>query len=353
MNIALIGSGKISHLHAKAAQQTGKLVAVCGRTPEKTQDFARQYGIRGYTDVTDMVLRERVDICIVCTPHPAHREPTIYALEAGANVLVEKPLASSLADCDAMLNATRRTGKILGTVSQRRFYEPCQRVRQAIDAGKIGSPALGVAQLLGWRNEAYYQSDAWRGTWAGEGGGVLVNQAPHQLDLLLWYMGEAVEVFGAWTNINHPYIEVEDTALAIVRFKNGGLGNLILSNSQKPGLYGKVHIHGTNGASVGVQTDGGAMFIAGQTPILEPPVNDLWTIPGEETRLPEWVVDDSARFHAIDNMTHYFAEQLRDFCQAVQDNRPPMVTGNDGRKVVQLFQAIYESQQTGAVVSVL
>ncbi len=353
MNIALIGSGKVAHLHAKAAQQTGTLVAVCGRNPDNTTAFARQYGIRGYTNVTDMVLRERVDVCVVCTPHPAHREPTVEALEAGANVLVEKPLASSLEDCDAMLEAALRTGKILGTVSQRRFYEPCQRVRNAIDAGKIGSPALGVAQLLGWRNEAYYRSDVWRGTWAGEGGGVLVNQAPHQLDLLLWYMGEAVEVFGAWANINHPYIEVEDTALAIVRFRNGGLGNLILSNSQQPGLYGKVHIHGTTGASVGVQTDGGAMFIAGQTPILEPPVNDMWTVPGEENQLPVWVAEDAARFLAIDTMTHYFAEQLRDFCRAVAENRPPLVTGEDGRRVVQLFQAVYESQQTGLAVKLI
>ena len=352
MNIALIGSGKVAHLHAKAAQQTGTLVAVCGRNSDSTTAFARQYGIAAHTDVADMVLRERVDVCIVCTPHPAHREPTIAALEAGSNVLVEKPLASSLADCDAMLDTARRTGKTLGTVSQRRFYEPCQRVRNAIDTGKIGRPALGVAQLLGWRNEAYYRSDAWRGTWAGEGGGVLVNQAPHQLDLLLWYMGEAVDVFGAWTNINHPYIDVDDTALAIVRFKNGGLGNLILSNSQQPGLYGKVHIHGSSGASVGVQTDGGAMFIAGQTPILEPPVNDLWTIPGEENRLPGWVAEDSARFLAIDTMTHYFAEQLHDFCEAVQDGRPPLVTGEDGRRVVALFQAIYESQRTGQVVRI-
>ena len=351
MNIALIGSGKVAHLHAKAAQQTGTLVAVCGRNSDSTTAFARQYGIAAHTDVADMVLRERVDVCIVCTPHPAHREPTIAALEAGSNVLVEKPLASSLADCDAMLDTARRTGKTLGTVSQRRFYEPCQRVRNAIDTGKIGRPALGVAQLLGWRNEAYYRSDAWRGTWAGEGGGVLVNQAPHQLDLLLWYMGEAVDVFGAWTNINHPYIDVDDTALAIVRFKNGGLGNLILSNSQQPGLYGKVHIHGSSGASVGVQTDGGAMFIAGQTPILEPPVNDLWTIPGEENRLPGWVAEDSARFLAIDTMTHYFAEQLHDFCEAVQDGRPPLVTGEDGRRVVALFQAIYESQRTGQAIT--
>ena len=108
-------------------------------------------------------------------------------------------------------------------VSQRRFYEPCQRIRRAIDADKIGKPVLGIATLLGWRGQEYYQSDPWRGKWTEEGGGVLVNQAPHQLDLLQWYMGPIDELFGYWDNLNHPYIEVEDTAIAVLRFKSNGL----------------------------------------------------------------------------------------------------------------------------------
>lgn len=136
--------------------------------------------------------------------------------------------------------------------------------------------------MLGWRNEAYYRSDPWRGKWIEEWGGVLVNQAPHQLDILQWFMGPIDSLFGFWENLNHPYIEVEDTAAAAIRFKNGGLGNIVVSNSQHPALYGKVHVHGSNGASVGVQTDGGSMFIAGMSGMLEPPYNNLWTIPGEE-----------------------------------------------------------------------
>ncbi|OIN57939.1 oxidoreductase [Arsenicibacter rosenii] len=350
MNIALIGYGKVSHLHAKAAQQVGTLVAVYGRDATKAAAFAQQYNIRPYTNVADMVATEQVDVCIVCTPHPAHREPAVAALEAGANVLVEKPLASTLADCDAMINAAKKAGRWLGTISQRRFYRSSQRVREAIDAGKIGNPSLGMVNLLGWRDEAYYRSDPWRGSWAGEGGGVLVNQAPHQLDLLLWYMGEPEELFGIWKNINHPYIEVDDTAVAIVKFKNGGIGNIVVSNSQKPGIYGKVHIHGQNGASIGVQTDGGSMFVAGMTTIQEPPANDLWTVPGEEHLLAGWVAEEAAHFETIDVMSHFFAEQLRDFCAAVRDNRPPLVTGEDGRRVVALFQAIYESTRMGGVV---
>ncbi|WP_266364823.1 Gfo/Idh/MocA family protein [Tellurirhabdus rosea] len=354
LNIALIGPGKVAHLHAKAVLQVpeARLVAVYGRNPQKTDAFAQTYGITGYNDIYDMIDRENVDLTIVCTPHPAHRNPAVAALEAGSHVLVEKPLASSLEDCDAMIDAARRAGRYLGTVSQRRFYEPSLRMREAIDAGKIGAPALGIVQMLGWRSEEYYQSDPWRGTWAGEGGGVLVNQAPHQLDLLLWYMGEPVELYGVWNNVNHPFIEVDDTAVAIVKFKNGGIGNISVSNSQKPGLFGKVHIHGRNGASVGVQTDGGSMFIAGMTGILDAPYNDIWTVEGEADRREAWKAADEAAFAAVDPMTHYFTKQIEDFCAAIREGRPPLVTGEDGRRVVALFQAIYESTRTGGVVKV-
>ncbi|AQG82198.1 Gfo/Idh/MocA family protein [Spirosoma montaniterrae] len=353
LRIAIIGPSKVAHLHAKGVLQTPgtQLVAVYGRTLTKAQDFANQYNIRAYDNVTEMVTQEGIDLCLVTTTHPAHREPTVAALDAGSHVLVEKPLASSLDDCDAMLEAARRNGLHIGTISQRRFYAPSMRIREAIDAGKIGKPALGVVQMYGWRDEAYYKSDAWRGTWKDEGGGVLVNQSPHQLDLLLWYMGEVESVFGVWDNLNHPYIEVDDTALAIVRFKNGGLGNIIVSNSQKPGLYGKVHIHGTSGASIGVQPDGGALFIAGRSSVTEPPVNDLWTIPGEEHKLAEFIAEDKAFFNTIDATVYYFGLQIADFRDAINENRPPMVTGEDGRNVVALFQAIYESNRTGGVVS--
>lgn len=352
IRIAVIGPGKVAHLHAKAVLQTPdtELVAVYGRTYSKAEAFAQQYGIRAYDNVREMVTREKVDLCLVCTTHPAHRAPTVAAFDAGAHVLVEKPLASSLEDCDAMIEAAKRNNRYLGVISQRRFYAPSMRIREAIDSGKIGKPILGTIQMLGWRDENYYQSDAWRGTWAEEGGGVLVNQSPHQLDLLAWYMGEIDEVFGVWRNLNHPYIEVDDTALAIVKFKNGGLGNIIVSNSQKPGIFGKVHVHGENGASVGVQTDGGALFIAGMSSITDPPVNDLWTVPGEESLLAQLVAEDTAFFNTIDATVYYFGLQIADFRDAIRENRPPLVTGEDGRNVVALFQAIYESTKTGLPV---
>jgi predicted dehydrogenase len=249
-----------------------------------------------------------------------------------------------------MIEATRAAGVRLGMISQRRFYEPVRRVRAAIEEGKVGRPVLGVVLLLGWRDRAYYRSDPWRGTWQAEGGGVLVNQAPHQLDLLQWFMGPVDELFGYWDNLNHPYIEVEDTALAVLRFKNGALGSIVVSNSQKPGLYGKVHVHGSNGASVGVQTDGGAMFIAGMSSVLEPPINDLWTVPGEEHLLEQWQAEDAALFEQVDAASYYHLLQDRDFLQAILEDREPAVTGVEGRKTVELFTAIYRSQRDASPV---
>jgi predicted dehydrogenase len=210
---------------------------------------------------------------------------------------------------------------------------------------------LGSVVMLGWRDQKYYEGDAWRGTWDGEGGGVLVNQAPHQLDLLQWYMGDEIEeLYGVWKNINHPYIEVDDTAVAILKFKNGAVANILVSNSQKPGIYGKVHIHGSNGASVGVETDHGAMFIAGVSSIVQPPTNDIWTIPGEEGNLAQWEKEDAAFFKTIDAIEYYIRMQDRDFVLAVIEDRQPLITAEEGRKTVEIFTAIYKSTQEGKPV---
>lgn len=344
-NIAILGCGKVAHLHASAIQNlpNARLAGVWSRTQQTANGFACQYKVPAYTDVAELIKKEKIDLAVVCTPHPFHLEPAQQAALQGANILVEKPLASTLEDADKIISTCKKAGVKLGVVSQRRWYEPVLRVKKAIEAGKIGKPVLGTVNMLGWRDKSYYDADKWRGNWKTEGGGVLVNQAPHQLDILLWFMGEVEEVYGIWRNLNHPYIEVEDTALAVIKFRNGGIGNVIVSNSQKPGIYGKVHVHGENGASAGVQTDGGAMFIAGMKGILEPPVNDLWTIPGEEELVEKWKMEDVRHFSSIDPMTHYMERQIEDFLFALDENRDPLVTGEDGRRTVELFTAIYRS----------
>ncbi len=347
----IVGCGKVGHFHAKCYQrlETSEFVGAVGTRPGRGEAFGRDYGVPGFDSLQEMVEKTGAEAVSICTPHPNHASYAAEAARLGLHIAVEKPLAATLADCDSIIRAAGEAGVVGTTISQRRFYLPAQRVHRAIESGKIGKPILGTVTMLGWRGMDYYSSDPWRGTWAGEGGGVLVNQAPHQLDLLLWYMGEVEELYGMWGTLNHPGLEVEDTAAAVIRFKSGALGNIVVSNSQNPALYGKVHIHGENGASVGVQTDGGAMFIAGVSGIAEPPVNDLWTVAGEEGLLGKFRKEDSAFFGRVD-MYYFHCEQLRDFLGAIQRGRAPLVTLADGRRTVELFTAIYRSQREKRVI---
>lgn len=352
LRLGLVGCGKIGGVHAAAANELPQatLAAVCDADGTRAARFAETYGGRPF-DNLDAMLDAGVDAIIVATPHPLHAEAAVRAAQRGVHVLVEKPLATTLADCDAMIAAAEVNGTTIGVVSQRRFYPPIARMRAAIDAGKIGRPALGLALMYSWRDEAYYRSDPWRGRWDTEGGGVLVNQSPHHLDILLWLMGEPAEVSGMWANLNHPMIEVEDTSLATIRFKSGALASIVVSLSQKPGLYSKIHIHGTNGASLGAETDTGPTFIAGQGGVNEPPLNDLWTVPGEETFLAQWQAEDRAAFALDHATTDFHRRQLDDFVNAIIAGRPPLATARDGRAVVELFTAIYRSNDEKRVIA--
>ena len=344
---ALIGCGKVAATQAYVLQRLpeSRFVAVSGG--RQAQAFADRFGVRAYENVEEMLHAPDVQMVTICTPHPAHAELAVAAARAKVHVLIEKPLAATLRDCDRTIAAADEAGVKLGVVSQRRFYEPVRRVKKAITDGKIGRPILGTVVVLGWRDEAYYSSDPWRGKWNLEGGGVLVNQTPHQLDLLQWFMGPIEELFGYWDNLNHPYIEVEDTAVAVLRFRNGALGTVLVSNSQNPGLYGQVHVHGQNGASVGVQTERGSSFVAGVTEAVEPPMNDIWTVPGEEHLLADWQSEERARAQSVDVMSLYHERQIQDFLRAIIDDREPAVDGREGRKVVEIFTAIYRSQRDG------
>ncbi len=349
---ALIGYGKIAAVHAKALKEVKdcKLVAVWGRNKEKAETFAREWDILPFTDMQKMIAEAKVDAVIITTPHPLHKENTLEALKAGAHVLVEKPMALTVADCQEMIDCAKQEKKKLAVISQRRWLPSTQRIHKAITEGKLGKPMIGQVTMLGWRDEDYYNSDPWRGKWDKEGGGVLINQAPHQLDLLHWFLGPVKEVYAQWDNFNHPYIEVEDTAVATVRFASGAVASILVSNSQKPGIYAKVHVHGSNAFSAGVQTDGGAMFIAGRSGVAEPPYNDLWTIEGEEAMLDVWKLEDEAFFKTIDPVAHYFYLQQEDFTQAILNDTTPVSSGEEGMETVKLIEGMYISGRTGEPV---
>jgi len=344
---AIIGCGKVGETHAKAYLQNknSELVAAYDISKEHVNKFSGKYSIKPYIDLERMFEEQDIQAVSVCTPHPVHRSMIEIAASHGAHVLTEKPLASDLQDCDRAISVCENNGVKLGVVSQRRFYRPIVRMKEAIAKGKIGKPVIGNVIVLGWRSNEYYEMDDWRGTWNLEGGGVMVNQTIHQLDLLRWFMGDIDSLFGFWDNFNHPTIEVEDTALAVIRFKSGAVGQILVSNSQKPGFYGKIHIHGSNGASVGAQPEGGSPFVAGVTEDVEPPINDMWTIPGEENLLNDFQNED--RQFAINNdpMFYYHHLQIDDFLKSILEDRNPAVTGNDARKAVEIFTAVYRSQR--------
>ncbi len=345
--VVIVGHGNIARVHAGAigALHDAVLVGVVGRDLTGARNFALEHGIEAASSVEHAMCSLAPDVVIVATPHPTHADIAVAAAEAGAHVLVEKPLATSVADCDRILEAAEATGILVGVVAQRRLLPPVLRMKAAIDTGRIGKPILSSISLLGWRSSDYYDSDAWRGTWQGEGGGLLVNQAVHHLDLLQWLAGPFEEVFGYWANLNHPEIEVDDTAVAVLRGSDGGLASITASNSQNPGLHAQILVHGESGGTLGVQTDGGSMFVAGSSPMLEAPYNHVWTIPADQELLAGWVREDRCEFSARDPIQRYHELVLQDFLEASRSGRQPLMSGVEGRACVELFEAIYRSNK--------
>lgn len=343
VRFGLIGYGRVAQMHAQAIRDShgGTLVSVCGRNAERRNAFAERWNIASRTTVHQMVELDHIDAVIIATPHPQHHDDAISAFSAGCHVLVEKPMALTETECTDMILASERVGKVLSVVSQQRWFPANLRIREAIDSGKLGKPALAQATLLGWRDQSYYDSDPWRGRWDTEGGGVTINQGPHLLDLMHWYMGPVERVFGEWDNVNHPGIEVEDAAVATIRFAGGGMGSILLSNAQKPGLHAQVHIHGRSGASVGVSNSAGSIVTGGKS--AASPTNDIWTISGEEALLTAFKQQDEAFFASINPNTYFFSRQIDDFTRSIIEGCRPLVSGEDGRQTVRIIEAIYGS----------
>lgn len=355
IRFGLIGYGKVAQVHAQALLEASKasLVAVCGRNASRRDEFAAQWGVASRETVAEMVELDHVDAVIIATPHPQHHADALAAFAAGCHVLVEKPMALNEAECTDMILAAEQAGKVLSVVSQRRWIPACMRIREAIDSGKLGTPAIAQVTVYGWRDQEYYESDPWRGKWDSEGGGIVINQASHHIDLMQWFMGPVTRVHAEWDNVNHPYIEVEDTAVATVRFANGGMASILVSNSQKPGIYTKVHVHGSSGASVGVLADRGPMFIAGgDKGEVNAPINDLWTIEGEQALLATFVQQDEAFYKTLKDPTIYlFARQIEDVVRAIHGKTKPLVTGEDGREAVRIIDGIYRSGREHVPIS--
>jgi UDP-N-acetyl-2-amino-2-deoxyglucuronate dehydrogenase len=362
LGAAVIGLGVgRQHVRAFAMLPETRLVAVCDANTERLAPVAAAHGVRGVTDPAALFADPEVQIISIATPHPSHAALAIAAARAGKHVIVEKPMTVDLAEADAMVAAAKEAGVTLGVIFQRRWWPAALRLRAAIDAGKIGRPVLGQCALSWWRTQAYYDRDAWRGRWDTEGGGVLTNQGIHAIDMFQWLMGDdVVEVFGRWANLTHPSIEVEDNAAVVLRFKSGALGVISATTSSRLS-HTRITIHGSNGASVGVieEPEGAVGY------------NDVWTIPGEEhlaaESLAAHVASGDYIYHGLDQEPPhvwptayrygqeadppYHARQLQEFAQAIQAGRAPLVTGEEGRKSLEILLAVYESARTGQPVA--
>jgi predicted dehydrogenase len=337
VRVGIVGCGNIAKTHATAlaALSEGEIAAACDVDEGRARAFAAQFGApNAYGDVDAMLRSGNVDAIIVCTPHPLHAPVVVAAAEAGVHVLCEKPISDKLSEADRMVEAADRAGITFSVVFQRRWWPACQRIRQAIDSGKLGRLTVGESVSKLWRSEQYFAADPWRGKWATEGGGALMNQAVHTVDMFQWFMGPAVEVVGRWAKLRTgDYIDVEDTAVATVVFANRALGTILAATTINPGFGFRVTVHGDNGATVSVW----------ENPEGQQGVNDVWTIAGEEGQRAEWEHEDRDK----PGFPYFHQLQLQDFLQAVRDKRPPAVAGAEGIKSLEIITAIYESSRTG------
>jgi UDP-N-acetyl-2-amino-2-deoxyglucuronate dehydrogenase len=339
LRAAVVGCGNVAGNHAAAYRDLPgvDLVAVTDVDPERAAALARRYG--GLPVAAEGLFDLDLDLVSICTPHPTHEDVVTRAAAHGVHVLCEKPIAIDLAAAARMAAAAETAGVRLGVLFQRRFWPAAQRIRRAIDDGSLGQPFLGHTAVLLHRDPEYYTATAWRGTWATDGGGVLMTQAVHNVDLLQWFMGEAVEVSAAHSTVVQP-IEVEDTAVATIRFAGGGLATLAASTALTPGLGTRVQVTGRSGASAGL-----AEYPEGSEARI-----DLWAVPGDEAVNDPFggrLTADLDLAAINGNLAPFHALQIADFVTAVRDGREPAVTGREAAKSLAILTAIYASAASG------
>lgn len=349
VRFGIIGCGMIAAHHAQALQQLrglATLVAVADRHPDRAERLAREHGVAAYRSLEALLAHPGLEAVCICTPSGEHAAQAIAALEAGKHVVIEKPADISLAAIDRIAAARRSPAQKITVISQHRFDRSTHLVREAVRAGHLGRLTLGAAQVRWWRPQSYYDSRAWRGTWRWDGGGALMNQSIHTIDLLQWLMGPVVEVSAYSACLAHERIEVEDTAVAAVRFASSALGVISGTTAAYPGLTARLEIHGDRGSAI-IDNDELIYFhsAALHTGTPDEPINQAARLLGRPPILPAT--------HAGANpasLSTAHQEQLRDFVHAIREDREPLITLAEGRKPVEIILAIYESARSGQPV---
>jgi predicted dehydrogenase len=333
MGFAILGAGMIADYHRQAIEANAdlgaELVAMGYYKPTRFQEISDQYGVPCLNQA-EMLAHPEVDVVCICTPSGQHAEQTIAAAEAGKHVLVEKPMALSLAEADAMIDSCRRAGVKLGVTLQRRTEAPFTQIKTALQAGDLGELTLGVVTMPYFRSEAYFNQADWRGTWGLDGGGVLMNQGIHLVDLLVWFMGDPTEV-QAYGDTLHRDIEVEDTLAATLHFENGALATITATTTASPGFPHRLELYGTNG---GIQVDGEA--VARWT--LADPAKATVEPPELASAADAGAGGDPRGIKATGHMAIF-----RDFIKAVQSGGQPEIDGGEGRRSLAAVLAIYQA----------
>ncbi|NLB26605.1 MAG: Gfo/Idh/MocA family oxidoreductase [Bacteroidales bacterium] len=340
-NFGVVGAGSIAGFHAKAVQSLSNagLKGICGSNPDKVKNLAEKYNCKIYQSTTEMLQDPGVDIVTIATPSGAHMEPAIEAAHYGKHVICEKPLEVSLERIDKMIEAHQKSGTRLGGIFNYRFNEVERLLKRTADSGRFGKITNASVYVPWWRSDQYYDS-SWRGTLQLDGGGALMNQSIHMVDMLQYIAGEVSSIKAYTATLAHPGIEVEDTATAVVRFSNGALGIIYGSTASYPGMYRRIEISGTQG-----------------TAIIEENSIKVWQFAKEQDEDKEIV----KKFSNIeggggvsDPMAIPFEPHARNiaaFIDSVETGQPFEIDGYEARKSVEIILGVYKSAKTGLEIN--
>lgn len=333
LGFGIIGCGVISNWHADAVNEVdGAYIAGATDVNQAAlRSFSEKYGIESFKSIDELLSSDKIDVVCVCTPSGLHTPIAVKAANAGKHVVVEKPMALNLKQCDEIIKACENNDIKMGIISQTRLADSVIKVKEAIDKKWLGKLLAGDIYMKFYRSQEYYDSGGWRGTWEMDGGGALMNQGIHGIDLLQYLMGPVKSVY-AYARTMVRNIEVEDTAAALVEYKNGAIGVIEGTTSVFPGYPRRLEINGDKGS-----------IILENLQVLK------WDIKGEE--LPSDLTKGTTSKGSSSDPKAFSIEghvkQIKDMVSAVNNNSSPFVNPYEGRKPIEIIMAIYESSKTG------
>jgi predicted dehydrogenase len=338
VKFGIIGTGAIAEIHAQAIQRAprAELAIVYDKNQSRAERFGEKHQCRAAASFEEFLASE-IEAVTIATPSGLHADVVIPAAQAGKHILCEKPLEVTVGRIDALIAACEQAGVLLSAVFQSRFAQNVQLIKQAVDAGRFGTPVFGAATMHWHRAPEYYASAAWRGTWQLDGGGALMNQGIHTVDLLLHLNGKVAEVTAHTARRLHGRIEVEDTAAALLKFDNGAFGTIVASTACAPGFPRRIELSGTGG-SVMLEDDRITRWVFTE----EKPKD-------EEIRknggISEGIVGGSSDPNAMSCEGHL--RQINELTVAILHHTPLSISGSEGRRAVELICACYESAASG------